>query len=124
MSKKEPSIHDLRGLPDLAREYGYRTPATLAQAAKDSRLKAIKPGHDWLSCPQWIEEFQRALAHGASLGAAGRPVEAVKRAKGRVDDGYRQYRENYHGRRDGTLPGEGNRDGPRHGPATATNEDV
>ena len=67
MGKKEPSIYDLRSLPDLAREYGYRTPDTLAQAAKDGRLKAIKPGHDWLSCRQWFDEYQ------ASLSTRGKP---------------------------------------------------
>ncbi len=77
MSKKEPSIHDLRSLPDLAREYGYRTPDTLAQAAKDGRLRAIKPGHDWLSCRQWFEEYQ------ATLSTRGKP-RGSRKADGNV----------------------------------------
>lgn len=58
---------DLKSLPALAAEFGYLTAHTLEMAAKNGRLKAIKPARDWLSTAEWVREFH------AKAGAGGKP---------------------------------------------------
>ncbi len=63
----EPGISNLCSVRQLAREFGYASTTTLLRAAKSGRLRAVRPGLEWLSTPAWVAEYQ------GSLGARGKP---------------------------------------------------